>query len=160
MGWWSTTIMGGDQPMDDLYDLNNLVMRATGTPQAHPDLDSGENYLHETSPEKFRDLLQKVSVQSLQDFINEGGNRDEMRIRAQVVAYLHMKVGATLPQSLRDIAITACQSEDLSVWKNKAARVANLSDFAEMVTAYDDSTPQVPEMQSLFGACASREMAM
>lgn len=142
MGWWSPTILGGDEPLDDVL----AFAREFGgyDDEQWDDWDS--------EPELMRQSLARSSESDVLTFID---NRDSASV-AQVVALAYMSCGAILPVSIRERAICACSSEDVSGWSEPSVRRAHLNELQLMVQNYDDRTPQVPPEEGLFDVVEQR----
>ena len=138
MGWWSPTILGGDAPCDAAYDIAEQFGGYTRG------WDSWDG-----KPQVLKANLECVDVEKLKSFIDSAY---EPGIAAQVVAYVHMAVGAKLPTDLRTAAIEACNLENTSGWSDPKNRQDCLKQFSDMVRDYDDATSQRPAEKGLFDA--------
>lgn len=135
MGWWSPTILGGDSPMDTVYD----VVQFTGI--------SSE---WDKFPEVTKHAFERLEVTQWMKFIS---SRSEPGIAAQVVALMHMAVGATLSDSIKKLAIEACNNERCDSWSNPSERKANLNEFVSMLNAYK-GVPIRPKEECLWDKLA------
>lgn len=138
MGWWSPTILGGDSPSDAVYDL----------------AEAFGGYSHEWGAwdarlDELRTNLEKADEAAIIDFIEKSY---EAAICAQVAALMHMACGAKLSPALRELAIQACDQEDVSCWNSPYERRSHLDEFSRMIRQYDDSTPSRPPEIGLFEA--------
>lgn len=136
MGWWSTTIMGGDSPLDYLSNIGGA-------------LGFGNENTWKRSVSRTCDILNRTPVKYFLDYYAQTGNDP---VCAQVIAHIHMAVGAPLAQELRDLAIAACENEDVSTWREPLERKAHLTVFAEEVRSYDNKTPFETTEEGLFDA--------
>ena len=141
MGWWSATIMGGDSPMDIEVDVQRLLGLYTDGMEDYPDW--------EEDPARTRAALEAVSLDQWQAFIAKQWDDEHYRdITCQVIAYMHITVGARLPQELSGLAIAASLREDLSGWRDPDERQAQLDHFVDQLTHYD-GTPTPPAEEGL-----------
>ena len=142
MGWWSATILGGDVPLDTMYDLVQSFCGYT------KEWDGWDGNL-----KAMKEGLENTTEQQLLTFI---GKAYSPAIAAQCVAYAHMVCGAKFPVALREIAVKTCDNEDTSRWDIPEKREVYLDQFSEMIQKYDDSTPQRPKEEHLFEVFARR----
>lgn len=135
MGWWSATILGGDAPLDVL----SSIAREFGG--ANSELD------WKSDPGRLKASLEASNVDVMLAFIK--GSYDGGTV-AQVMALMHAKCGAKLPDPIRDAAIAACRDEDVSEWSNPSERRFYLGQFIAMLEAYDNQTPTEPEREGAY----------
>jgi hypothetical protein len=136
MGWWSATILGGDTPLDIMYDL---VHAFYGPSEEWNGWDSD-----------IQVLKQGFEISNELHLVSFIKNADSPAIAAQCIAYAHMVCGARLSPLLRSMAIKACESEDVSTWFNPVERLTYLDEFIKMIQNYDNNTPQRPSEEHLF----------
>lgn len=127
MGWWSATIMGGDEPSDA---LSNLARQ----------LGLGNENTWNDNVATARGVLSEQPLPAKMAMLSAA---DAQGIAAQVMAYMHMAVGAKLEPILREAACLACRMEILDGWHDPEVRRTELTAFISMVTDYDDVTPVV-----------------
>lgn len=134
MGWWSATILGGDDPLDMVADVAKMA---------------GIEYAWEAdwddSPEVAKKALESLDVRRYLDYIH---GSHAPGIAAQVAVLMHCTVGARLPAELKTLGISACETEDCSSWNNPGERKARLQEFAAIVRNYD-GTPSQPPAEGL-----------
>lgn len=138
MGSWSATILGGDEPQDQIYDLARKFGGMSD------DWNSWEAY-----PDTLKAGLEGTGEDALLEFIKTAY---EPSIAAQCVAYASMAVGASLPNKLRQQAIDACKNENTESWNDPGERRSYLDQFAVMVSEYDNMTAQKPPEKGLWDA--------
>lgn len=141
MGWWSATILGGDEPLDYMGDIVGMVCEKTvpwnGWDSNLPALKDG---LEGTDEQRFLDFIITAYTPA---------------IAAQCVAYAHMACGASLPPVLRTLASATCKVVKELSWEKPEERRAYLEQFLEMILNYDDKTPQRPPEEGLLDRLAS-----
>lgn len=143
MGWWSATIMGGDEPLDQQTNVLELIGLL------HDDEDYPD---WEDEPERTKAALEAVSMDAWRAFFEQ---KDDFgrRVAQQVAAVMHMAVGAALPDALAQAAIGCSQQEDTRTWKDPEERRMYLDRFIAQVKAYD-GTPTHIEEEGLFDVMA------
>lgn len=129
MGWWATTILGGDEPFDLLDDLTSL-------------LGLGDNrWFHPTDDTK--KAVESFGVDRYVEFINTSAPYSSC-VAAQVVALVHMGSGVRLPDVLCELAINACRNGHIG-WDNPKARQAKLDEFAVIIKQHREGV--IPPLQ-------------
>lgn len=134
MGAWSTTILGNDDALDSMAELGNLI----GIREPHD---------WSADPAFTKSLLELTPVEQIITFIEGSSN---LGIAAQSVAYMHMDVGAMFPQRLRNLAMQACDTENVDGWSDPGERRRRLTEFMTMIAQYDNKTPTRPETEGLW----------
>lgn len=158
MGWWSTTILGGD----DAMDAENEVLRVAGLVRTdgsdimiapHDDPGADDYYVWEDHPDRTKRALEAVPVARWKALFATHKDKDYRRVLQQVTALIHMQVGAALPDALAQAALHACQTEQLG-WREPKARQARLEEFMRAIDRYD-GTPVILAQESLGEAMAA-----
>lgn len=141
MGSWSTSIMGGDTPLD----IRCRFERLFGS-------DDRETAEEEKLPE-FRLPSADESVAFMQATIAEWDwERDQIK---QVTGFLVMARGAPMSGELRRLVIEGIDAEiatGAEEWDNPAERIAVLADFRTRVEAYpaEGGVVDLPDQPGLF----------
>ena len=133
MGWWSESIMGGDEPLDiegcfdDEFGENKSALTA----------DAAVEFING-------------------DMVNKYGF--EPAIVKQVTGYLTIKRAGPFNDELRRLVIEGIDEEleDTSDWSEPELRVATLNEFKRLVEAYPDTGALVnmPNQPGLFDKLA------
>ena len=148
MGWWSPTILGGDDPLDaEAGILTELGMD-----------EDDERW--EDQADRVRGLLNARAPDSWNAWLASCARADARygQVAAQVLALVHITVGATLPPDLKAKAIDAkaidaCEHENVSTWRRPEQRRACLDAFSAQLHAYD-GTPTAVLSEGLFDRLA------
>lgn len=121
MGWWSTDILGGDEPLDDIWEFEGLV--GLGEDEAiYPVRDLAEK---ESLQGKIRDAFNK-SPEAWLNISEEKLDNDSRSISAQVGAVIAMACGVDMPEKykekvvkyiLEDDWMQECHDRELAVLK-------------------------------------------
>lgn len=145
MGWWSATIMGGDEPWDQEANVLDLI----GLP-----VDDDDQPHWEDTPERTRLALEAVPMDAWQAFFEK---KDALgkHVAHQVVVVMHMAVGARLPEFLAQAAIQCSQEEDTQTWRDPGKRRFYLDKFIEQIRRYDGTPTQI-EQEGLLEVICSR----
>ena len=162
MGWWSETILGGDEPLDTMYDIvtdfcgfteelsswgNKLNEPGIITIEISSEEDLPKGRVWDDDLPAIKKGLEHTPIDSFFQFI---GKKFTPRIAAECVAYAHMASGAAMPESIRELALIACESERYLTWGRPGARAAQIAHFHSMIWYYDGLTPQRPPELGLF----------
>lgn len=125
MGSWSTSIMGGDAPLDIEYLFEQRFGEA-GVPTA----DEALEFMTKTIQE---DQYEHTTVK-------------------QVTAFILMQRGAPMHDEVRRIALEGIAEEDTSDWKDPSERDASLAQFGELVKLYpaEGGRVDLPHQPGLF----------
>lgn len=131
MGRWSTTIMGGDAPLDmeaDIYDHLEIEM----FPE---DEDNNE-----------KSELPKAMLEEKQhELLKEFGVDEEFPM---VLAVIMMRFGAAIHKDVKKAAISAAKNDDWS--RENEERKRHTKNFIATLKAYDNVTPTDIEEEGLF----------
>ena len=137
MGWWATTILGGDEAFDLLDDLATAV----GLP------DRGG---WQVPTENSRRLVESFGVKRYVSFVSDVSPYNAC-VAAHVMGVLHLAQGVELPATLRDLVLQACV-EPGNQWKDPLDRKRKLDEFARLVENYDPASPlQKEKLVELLG---------
>jgi hypothetical protein len=139
MGWFGTDVMGGDTPMDHLDTIGDIIK----VEDLYP-LSMIEN---KTKVAMQLARHQPKLMKNIKTFT--GWDR---QIATQVLAALHMAVGASFPRGLRVSAIAAAENDEWA--QEDQGRSADMNDFADMVRNYDNKTPTLVNHEGLLSKMA------
>ena len=116
MGWWSSTIMGGDPPMDREVAFEKVA---------------GVSCLRD-------ELLTKELVNlHLNGFIERiKKDKFDPEIGWLVLGVIIMRTGATMPENVRKQLLKNAIDTNIEGWTEPEERKAYLEDFKEKVTNY------------------------
>lgn len=136
MGWWSETVMGGDDPLD--YEIG--IYRIAG-------LSSCDVHGGEKKPVEIKRMLKKA----LPTILRRRGDAWDAEIRKQVVGVLVMRHG--LSPRYKDVKAAinlALEGAKEDEWATEnPTRQEYMNKFIKQLEAYD-GTPQEPEYEGLF----------
>lgn len=139
MGWWSEAVMGGDVPMDWEGDISDYV-------GGHFNADEGHVYTREQLEANLLDVVGMIEA-----------DKYDPEIGLQVLGVMVMKVGAAIPDEVRDKILKAAE-DDRWAAEDDRKRKAHLRDFIKRVRAHKPgSTSEVPSPSLLDQV--EREMA-
>ncbi len=121
MGWWSCTVCGGDEPMDYLDEMEDII----GLPTFNEDTDEPIKY----------------TLKQQQDAVNKNINKlvkcaDKKRseIAFQMLGVVIITNGAKMTASLRDMIIASIKCDE---WAYESAeRKAYMNSFKRQVQRY------------------------
>lgn len=136
MGWWSKTVMGGDEPLDALDHWNTILE----IPH-HWDSEDMQRFLK--IPD-IRDHVADRMVTHPHDF--DPDNIGE--IRGQVLAYILMGLGVPISEPLRQFLSDCAECDEWAA--DDEERAEYMRAFAEQIRNYD-GTPQFPPIETLAG---------
>ena len=112
MGWWSPTILGGDEPLDDLHE----ILQITGDEKKYWKDDSGKLGFTRKSVEKNIDkMILKGKLDS--------------QVWNQVVAVAVLVTGAKISDENRQILINDCEDLEIESWTDPPKRQKHLDDL-------------------------------
>lgn len=118
MGWWSESIMGGDQPLDIQADFEDCFASATA--------------------ENSESVIGPITADEALAFMHDQIKEDDDPVTRQVVGFLLIQNGAPLPEEARKLVLEGIDQEinAESDWNDPALRHKALSDFAAIVEVY------------------------
>tara|TARA_Y100000389_G_C16980480_1_gene280029 strand:- start:14 stop:481 length:468 start_codon:yes stop_codon:yes gene_type:complete len=148
MGWWSTTIMGGDTPLD-FKDTFNSIAGINPSYSKNPTSEDELPKLIESLTEEFLDgrmnkILKKWGCGRVgSDYYN-----DKLSIGYQVLAVMYITSGAKLDESLKDIMLKWIPRD---VWATEDTdRKSHITNLTESLKNYDGSDKIVVLSEGLF----------
>jgi hypothetical protein len=127
MGWWSATILGGDTPLDLVFDIEDIV---------GIDRDGDRQEITKKHLDDHQAELTAWAVDP-----KHGGDTDE--IARQVLAFHILKTGAHLSPVVRELAMEACLADE---WfrEGEADRVKHIMALHDAVKNYNVTGGPVP----------------
>jgi hypothetical protein len=134
MGWWSATIMGGDTPMDDIANMEDLCGVLTY------DEETNESIVY--TPEQIRFNL-TANIPKLIAYCEEQGD-DYTNIAYQVLGYIILTNGVPLIDTLKARILKACELDE---WyeSRDPERVHYINQFMNQIKAYDGTPTEIAE---------------
>lgn len=137
MGWWDESIMGGDGPWDVKAGFQHTFGKWAPEDEDHDD-----------DPE-----MTYPGQQSIIDFIDKEikAGYDEFEV-AGPVGFMMMELGWPISDSLKKRIIDDVLMEDIGRWNDPDERQRKLSEFIDLVLAYDHTkgSQEMPEQPGLF----------
>lgn len=131
MGWWSTTIMGGDEPYDfasvfadDIFNLKEIDGEAEAD-------QSETDQLIEYNRNQINQTLRKAVEFTNDDECREYGDRE---IAGQVLGVLIMAYGAKMPDDVRQLILECAKNDEWAHDDEK--REHQIFKFMEQIKAY------------------------
>ena len=141
MGWWSTAVLGGDEPLDWMAGFEDEL----GVAELYP-----VEHLADDVVSKLRAAL----VDATDRFVATAGELEP--VQGQVLAVLFLASGAPLPGLLAD-ALVDCARNDIEDWGDNPERALEMQRLITAVQTYD-GTPTVWSHPGLFEViCASSQ---
>ncbi len=129
MGWWSETVMGGDPPLDWRYDFAKLL----GVYHAEAETNDEAHAFTRDVVEQNLDKMVKY-IREVHD--RRPDNTQYINVGWQVFAYIVLKCGAEIPESLRERMIRAAQDDESDSWIDSGLRRAYMKDLIDKLRAH------------------------
>ena len=126
MGWWSEDIIGGDSPLDVIYEIYNACGKE--------EFDDDGNKV-ELTKEDINSNIDKILK------LKSGYEDDDENIFYQVLGYMIMERGATLSNNLKQKIINACENDEYAEESSK--RLEIIKNFINTVKFYNGIPVQI-----------------
>jgi hypothetical protein len=152
MGWWSASILGGDEPLDYLGDLADIC--GVG----YRDKDESEDLTKLSAQEReARATLYDYAFSA--EIVNDSATRKQMikycqeayspEIAHQVLGVILMATGAKIPKTLKQKIVKSAQKDE---WANNPdeERMSYIQAFIAALNNYIDGTPVFTTVEGLF----------
>ncbi len=140
MGWWSETILGGDEPLDELGTISDII----GIENLYP---IGR------WKEDFRSGTRQALEKGMPALVAEAEKREQdcyATIYVQVLATVCMAAGATIPDRLLEMAREAGADDTWA--KTDSDRAACIENYLKALDDYRPGEPRVLAEEGLFEA--------
>jgi len=139
MGWWSTDILGGDSPLDAIYDY-----------ERHVELSKDESIypLEKMTPaieNKIKEVFNKNPMAWLQIAKNDNYEQD---VVAEVGAVILMAVGADLPEKYKTEVIKMIEQDEWAMENQE--RKGKIDNLITAIKGYKKGIPTVIANKGLF----------
>ena len=132
MGWWSTTIMGGDTPLDYQGDLTDIISGGYLT----------RNDITAAQFENMDEVFVNGKIESLVK------SKDDKSIMYQVLMVMAMRVGAKLSSKLKLLAISNIRNDE---WQfEDSERKQAIDNLIQTLNQYDGSVRVDVKSEGLF----------
>lgn len=132
MGWWSTTIMGGDTPLDYQDDLTNII---SGGYLTNNDITAAQF-------ENMDEVFVNGKIESLVKYKND------RIIMYQVLMVMAMRVGAKISSRLKILAISNIRNDE---WQfEDSERKQAIDNLIQTLNQYDGSVRVAVKSEGLF----------
>jgi hypothetical protein len=138
MGWWSTSIMGGDTPLDfedDFFGICKVEKFPEGGGMATLTKEDFTNHL-----DKMLECIHKY--------------KGEENIGYQVLAVLMLKAGAFISGDLRDFMMQACENDEWA--QENEERKVETDGLFNALASYDNEHPIIIKSKGLFEVMAEK----
>ena len=132
MGWWSTTIMGGDTPLDYQSDLTDIISGGYLT----------GNDITAAQFENMDEVFVNGKIESLVK------NKDDRSIMYQVLMVMAMRVGAKLSSKLKLLAISNIRNDEWQFEDSERKEV--IDTLIQTLNQYDGSIRVKVKSEGLF----------
>lgn len=132
MGWWSSTIMGGDTPCDIIMGYEELAYDKIDVADREDDDDSEEEF----SDEQRRHAIE-LSIPELILDAEETVQWSGPYIAFQVLAYFLLSNGCTITEELRTRLVESFNEPVEEDWDNTAERQMHLNAAKQQLLDYD-----------------------
>ena len=132
MGWWSTTIMGGDTPLDYQGELTNII---SGGYLTNNDITAAQF-------ENMDEVFVNGKIESLVKYKND------RIIMYQVLMVMAMRVGAKISSRLKILAISNIRNDE---WQfEDSERKQAIDNLIQTLNQYDGSVRVAVKSEGLF----------
>lgn len=132
MGWWSTTIMGGDTPLDYQGELTDIISGGYLT----------RNDITAAQFENMDEVFVNGKIESLVK------SKDDKSIMYQVLMVMAMRVGAKLSSKLKLLAISNIRNDE---WQfEDSERKQAIDNLIQTLNQYDGSVRVDVKSEGLF----------
>lgn len=132
MGWWSTTIMGGDTPLDYQGDLTDIISGGYLT----------GNDITATQFENMDEVFVNGKIESLVK------SKDDKSIMYQVLMVMAMRVGAKISSKLKLLAISNIRNDEWQFEDSERKEV--IDNLIQTLNQYDGSIRVKVKSEGLF----------
>jgi len=139
MGWWSTTIMGGDTPLDYQSDLTDIISGGYLT----------GNDITAAQLENMDEVFVNGKIESLVK------NKDDRSIMYQVLMVMAMRVGAKLSSKLKLLAISNIRNDEWQFEDSERKEV--IDNLIQTLNQYDGSIRVKVKSGGLFEVFAKHQ---
>lgn len=154
MGYWSSDIMGGDNPLDWKDRIYDICKVEEFTDIVAPSPDSPRWIQNKLTSKDLTDNLPEI----LKMIDEASGYSDDVNIALQVLGVLMMEAGAPIPEDLKKRMFNACNEDEWS--KTDAERLKATDGMIKALALYDVKTPIVIRSRGLFEVRAEKPMPM
>lgn len=169
MGWFSTTIMGGDTPMDFISVISDVLKPHVDWTVILDQDDIDNDYYNLYPLKQFRDneagresvkhAIIKLdadtpesfilSIPYLKELVNDSGyDSDYANIFLQVACSLYMACGAPIPEALKEKTLEVVPNDEWA--QDDKERRARIKAFLHTLSEYDNETPRFEQSEGLF----------
>tara|TARA_R110002126_G_scaffold150357_1_gene296543 strand:- start:456 stop:908 length:453 start_codon:yes stop_codon:yes gene_type:complete len=133
MGWWSTTIMGGDTPLDYQGELTDIISGGYLTRR---------NDITAAQLENMDEVFVNGKIESLVKY------KDCRSIMYQVLMVMAMRVGAKISSKLKLLAISNIRNDE---WQfEDSSRKEAIDNLIQTLNQYDGSIRVTVKSEGLF----------
>lgn len=151
MGWWSASILGGDEPLDCLGDLADIC----GVSYR----DQEKTEIGKLSPEEQTRMATLYNYPFTSAILNNSETRKKMEkyctkaytpeIAYQVLGVILMATGAKIPKTLKNKIVHAAQNDEWALSKDEE-RISFIQSYIAALNNYTDGTPVSTTVEGLF----------
>ena len=113
MGWWGTSIMDGDSPLD----IEDALYESMGVDKWPKDSEPGDKTPE--LPDETFELTHIVNFLSANPWIKNGNGYDDLNIFYQVIGYHMLERGMKIDKYLQEKIIEACDDDYWSKYDNE-----------------------------------------
>ena len=139
MGWWSTTIMGGDTPLDYQGNLTDII---SGGYLTNNDITAAQF-------ENMDEVFVNGKIESLVKC------KDSRSIMYQVLMVMAMRVGAKISSKLKLLAISNIRNDE---WQfEESERKQAIDNLIQTLNQYDGSVRVKVKSEGLFEVFAKHQ---
>ncbi len=125
MGWWSRTVLGGDEPLDWHGNLAHVMGLSYERDQDGAGYN-GYPYTRELVEEHMDAMMNKIGREPADGLIKTIG--------WQVLGAIALKVGATIPDGLKVAVVQATKDDSWAKRGDDPERIRWMEDLAEKIT--------------------------
>jgi hypothetical protein len=143
MGWWSTTIMGGDTPLD----FEAVFYRLLGI-EMYPKNSSKQKKIPKAKLEKAQDKI----VRKIKSMEKDGWDSE---IGFQAMGVVMMEAGAKISDKNKKLILNAAKKDSWA--KEDKGRRKHINSFVLALQSYDGTEPVIITSEGLFEAFAKHK---
>lgn len=148
MGWWSASVLGGDEPLDYLGDLAKICeVDCDSDDIENPDIS--ENFRKSLETLYHYSFTDKIVNDKIIQMVKYCEKASCPEIAYQVLGVILMATGANISQSLKNTMIESAQ-KDAKANKDHPDRVMVMKEFIQALELYKNKKPFFIGSEGLF----------
>lgn len=151
MGWWSTTVMGGDSPLDAEGDLYDIIFEGSKYQDGCERMDA------EDEGELTKEAISKALLERLPELLERvRGPALDLDIHRQVLGVMILKYGVPITDLTSEAIELAIDGAKCDEWAHEdEERAAHMEAFILQLNEYDGNLTEVKH-EGLFEKLAEK----